>query len=123
MQARSAGAGTLEEVTALQTRIVELETASRRAKAEQVITAAMQAGKPILAGRREEFIARHMADPAGTELWLADRPTLQSGGVPRGPAPEPGSGLNGSDAHVIALMGLDPAAFKKAADAQATVAG
>lgn len=119
LMARGAGAGTLEEVTALQSRIVELETASRRAAAEAAIDAAMRAGKPILAGRREEFIARHMRDPKGTEAWLADMPSLHAGGVRPGPAPEAGAGLDGADAMVMAAMGLSADAFRKAKEAMA----
>ena len=119
LQARGAGAGTLEEVTALQSRIVELETADRRRSAEAAIDAAMRAGKPILAGRREEFVARHMQDAKGTEAWLADMPSLRSGGVGPGPAPEPGSGLDHADGQVVALMGLSQDAFRRIKEAVA----
>ncbi len=118
LQSRTAGAGTLEEVTALQSRIVELENGVKREKAEAAIDAAIRAGKPILQTRREEFIARHMQDPAGTVAWLADMPSLHSGGVPGGPAPRVAvDGIDGSDAQMIALMGLDPDAFKKTKEA------
>jgi phage I-like protein len=112
LQTRGAGGGTLEEVTALQTRIVELENGVKRQAAEKAIDAAVRAGKPILATRREEFITRHMQDPEGTERWLADMPSLQAGGLgARGPAPKAEGGLDATEAQVIALMGLDPTKF------------
>lgn len=119
LQARGAGGGTLEEVTALQSQVVALQNAERRRGAEAAIDAAMRAKKPILATRREEFIARHMQDPAGTEAWLADMPSLAAGGVPPGAAPAATSGLDASDQQVIALMGISPDAFLKAKQAYA----
>lgn len=119
LQSRKAEGGTLEEMVALQSQVLAMQTETKRTKAEAVIDAAMRAGKPIPAASREDFIARHMADPASTEFWLGTMTSLHSGGVPPGSPPEAASGLSQSDVHVIALMGMSPEAFLKSKEASA----
>ena len=106
----------LAEVVALQTQVQELQQARARDGAEAAIGAAIAAGKPIPASRREDFIARHMADPKGTDAWLADMPSINAGGF-AGRSPAPASteaGIDAGEAQIIALMGIDPAKFKAA---------
>ena len=110
------GKDALGEVVALQTQVNELRQARSRDLATAAIGAAIAAGKPIPASRRDDFIARHMADPAGTDAWLADMPAINAGGVsgrPPNPAPSDG-GIDAGEAQAIALTGVDPEKFKAA---------
>jgi phage I-like protein len=115
LQTRGAGKGSLEEVVALQTQVNTLQATISKDRAIVVIDKAMAAGKPIPAARRDDFIARHMADPTGTEAWLADMPSLHSGGLGnRGANPPAGAdaGFDADEAKIIAMMGLDPVKYK-----------
>lgn len=119
LQSRKPEGGTLEEMVALQSQVVALQNEGKRTKAETAIDAAIRAGKPIPPASREDFITRHMADPAGTDFWLGKMVSLNAGGLPPGPAPQGSPGLDHSDALVIAQMGTSPEAFLKTKEAMA----
>ena len=108
----------LQEVIAMQARISELETAGRRATAEAVIDRAIAEGRAVPPSRREELITMHAKDPASVTTLLSMLPPLHKGGLgSRTPEPPPGAGgsvRSQADNDVIALMGIDPAAFDKA---------
>ena len=115
--ARTTNTG-LQEVIALQARISELEGAQRRATAETVIDRAIAEGRAVPPTRREELIAMHAKDPASVTALLSMLPPLNAGGLGgRTPVPPASIGAgarSASDNDVIALMGIDPAAFDKA---------
>ena len=117
LQARTTNTG-LQEVITLQARISELEGVQRRATAEAVINAAIAEGRAVPPSRREELIAMHAKDPASVVTLLSMLPPLGAGGLGgRAPTPPASPGAGGrspSDNDVIALMGIDPAAFDKA---------
>lgn len=117
LQSRKPEGGKLEEMVALQGQVVALQNEGKRTKAEAAIDTAIRAGKPIPPASREDFIVRHMADPAGTEFWLGTMVSLHSGGMPAGPAPQGAPGLSQSDLQVIAVMGISPEAFLKSKEA------
>lgn len=115
LQAQGAkGGGTLEEMVALQSQVSQLRQERARDVAAAVIDKAIRDSKPIPPGKRDEFIARHMADPTGTEKWLADMPSLGVGGLGGRTAPAAAAdGLDDADRQVIVLMGIDPAHYLK----------
>lgn len=102
------------EAVALQTRIQQLETESRRRVAEAAIDAAMKAGKPIPATHREQCIARHMRDPEGTKEWLELMPSMHAGGLGGrsvAPAGNGAAGLDEGEMQLVAMMGIDAKAM------------
>lgn len=123
LQARGAegdAAALRREVVALQAQLTTLRQDAALARATEVVDAAIRAGKPLTPKLREIFIARHAKDPKGTEAELAELPSLHAGGIgDRKPAEQASDGLTADERHVVALMGLDPEAFKKAAQAAA----
>ena len=105
----------LQEVIALQAQVNTLTTQRARDIAIAAIDKAAAEGKPIPPTRREELIALHMKDPAGTETWLGMMTSLHAGGLGGrgGPALPTTAGLDQVDMEVIARMGLDPVAYAK----------
>ncbi|MBR0681919.1 hypothetical protein GXW74_15600 [Roseomonas eburnea] len=121
LQARGAGddpAKLRETVVSLQAQVTTLEGETKKARATAVVDEAIRAGKPIKA-LREDYIARHCVDAAQVEKELAALPSLHAGGIgERKPgAAADAAGLVGEEARIVALMGVDPEAFKKAAKA------
>lgn len=112
------------EVVALQAQLTSLQSDAAVARATEAVDAAIRAGKPLTPKLREIYIARHAKDPKGTEAELAELPSLHAGGIgDRKPGASGADGLADSDRQVVALMGLDPEAFKKAAAAAASKEG
>ena len=120
---QSRGAGSLNEVVALQAQVMELRSAHARTIAVGVVTAALKAGKPIPEARVEQVITQHMADPKGTEAWLEMLPSINAGGLGNRQPPATAGGLTPEEMGVVQMMGLDPAAFLKAKAGQAIAQG
>lgn len=100
-------------VIALQTQVDAADEAARRDRATTAIDAAISAGKPIKA-LRDHYIARHMADAAAVETEFAAMISLHTGGAkPRPLAGGPDGALDASEMKVVAMLGLDPAAYQK----------
>lgn len=107
-----------DQVTALQQQLTTLQTDRAREKAEAAVDGAIKAGKPGIKPLRDHYIARHMADPAAVDRELAAMPSLHSGGL-GGFDPPPANGeLVGDEAKIVAMMGVDPVAYRKLRDAQ-----
>jgi phage I-like protein len=77
------------ELTSLQSQVTTLQAERAKAKAEQVVDAAIRDGKPIKA-LRDHYIARHAQDPKSVEAELAGLPALNAGGIT--PRAETGTG-------------------------------
>lgn len=124
LQARVADSGdaaTLRAtVTGLQAQVTTLQQGHARERAVAAVDAAIRAGKPIPATLRDHYIARHIADATAVETELNALPSLNAGGLGnyKPPAGTGGDGLTDADRVVIAQMGLDPEAFKKARAAE-----
>ncbi len=107
------------KVVALQTQVDTAAQAAAKDRATAAIDAAITAGKPIKA-LRDHYIARHMADADAVAKELDAMVSLHSGGAK---PPKPGGSADGAldadELRVVALMGIDPEAFKKAKAAQA----
>lgn len=112
-------------VVALQAEITALKTGVARDKAEGVVDAAIKAGKiaqPQV--MRDHYIARHMADPAAVERELGAMVPLGGRGSATGNAPTLGRDgkpqLDASEAKIVQLMGIDPAAYRKTQEAMSS---
>jgi len=116
LQSRGAGAEAelRQTIVALQSQVTTLETAGKVSRATQVVDAAIAAGKPIKP-LRDHYITRHCADAAAVEAELEKLPSLHAGGIgDRQPGAAGADGLTADERKVIALMGVDAEAFKKA---------
>ena len=107
-------AGMADQVVALQAQVDAAALAGRRAAAERAVDAAITAGKPVKPVR-DYFIELHMADPAKAAEALDKMPSLHAGGAtpPKAQGAAGADGLDAAEREVIALMGLDEAAFKE----------
>lgn len=107
----------VSEVTALQTRLGTIETEAKQAKAVAFVDEAIKAGKPIAGAVRENYIAMHVKDAAGTETLVNALPSLnvrQRGGAPAQGATSDDpdvAAMSAEDRAVCSKMGLDPKAF------------
>lgn len=105
------------ELVALQSQITTMQLEAARERAIVVLDRAAVDGKPIPATLREHYIARHTREPAIVEQEIAGMPSLHTGGfglrsiVP--PAGAGAAGLTPDESSLVAMMGLDPAAFAK----------
>ncbi len=107
------------ELAAMATRFNALDEQTRRDKAAAFIDRAIEQKTVGLSTLREHYITRHMEDPAAVEKEVAALPRLgasHTGIVP--PAARVGD-LTTDQRHAIALMGIDPEAFKKTLAAEA----
>lgn len=122
INARKGDATTIEalesQVTALNTRLTEVTTATAQKEAERVVDAAITAGK-IVPALRDRYIARHVKEPAEVEAEIKLLPSLNSGGLAgRRDLDNPDNeGLSDTDLAVCQQMGLDPKAFAAQAKA------
>lgn len=112
-----------DAVTALQAQLTALQTSVARKAAEDAVDAAIKAGKIAAPSvMREHYIARHIADPAAVEKELGAMLSLHAaGGGSRLPPPADKDGKPGIDdgeKSIIAMMGVDPEAFRKAREAE-----
>lgn len=76
------------EIAGLTTQIGALETAGKRKDAVAVIDAAIAAGRIGVRAARDEYIALQMSDPARTTKLIAAMPTVKTGQIVTGDAPE-----------------------------------
>lgn len=112
-------------VTALQSQLTALQNGIARERAEAAVDAAIKAGKVGAPGEmRDHYIARHMADPAAVDKELGAMVSLHGrSGAGAKPPPKAGEGgataLDEDEAKIVALMGIDPAAYAKTKAAQA----
>ncbi|WP_237440632.1 phage protease [Erythrobacter ramosus] len=126
--------GTLREgvadetaITALQSQLVEttkqfnaLQASISLQAAQAFVDGAIAEGRVGVKPMRDRYIAMHQKDPKGTEELIAAMPAVASEAVSlhgRQPA-RTTTDLDEADRAVIALMGIDPAAFKKARAAE-----
>lgn len=111
-------------VVALQSEITGLKTDRAREKAELFVDASIKAGKiSAPAQMRDHYIARHMAEPAAVEKEIGVMVVLNGRGAATSQAPTLGGDGKPAlpdDPRVIALMGVDPEAFRKAREAEAS---
>lgn len=111
-----------DAVTALQGQLTALQNSVTKKEAETAVDAAIKAGK-IAAPQvmRDHYIARHMADPASVAKEFEAMPSLHGQRLPIGGAPpKPGeAALDPDEAKAIALMGIDPEAYRKTKATQA----
>lgn len=117
LQAQREGANQVQtliaQVAGLEQQLTAATAERAQEKAVAFIAAAIKAGKPILA-LQERLTAMHVADPAGIEALVNGMPNINGGGVPPGARPAGGGGelaLTADDRNVVAVLGLDPAAY------------
>jgi phage I-like protein len=113
------------EVASLASELKTMRDGVARERATAVVDAAIAAGKPGVKPRRDAFIARHMADPAGVEADLAALPGLagrapQMAGNPASAPATPGE-LTPSQKAVCSQLGLDPAKYLETLAAEAAL--
>jgi phage I-like protein len=113
--ALQAHAGAADTVKALQTQLDSLTADIAKERAVAAVDAAIAAGKP-LSPRRDAWIARHVADPAGTKADIAALPSINDGGIVVPPAPGKG-GLDADQKALCAHLGITEDAFKTAMNA------
>lgn len=118
VQRLAAGAGQDEVVTALQSELATVTTrlntaidGQARDKATGFVDGAIALGRVGVKPMRDRYIAMHMADPTGTAELVNALPAIKGGATLTGqPAPST-DGLTQADEQVIALMGIDRAAY------------
>jgi phage I-like protein len=107
-----------ETIVALQSELAEIggnfakhiETTTRK-DATAFVDAAIAAGRVGVKPMRDRYIAMHMADAANAEALIGAMPIVKGGATLLGDPPKGKDGLSEVDAHVVALMGIDPAAY------------
>lgn len=100
------------QVSGLADQLTTLTQTHGKARAEQVVDAAI-ADTRLVPALRDHFISRHMKDPGSVEKELAAFPRINAGGVSKPPM-QTGSGtLDEADQQIVSLMGVDPEAFAK----------
>lgn len=123
-----ASRGGSEAITALQselatvtTQLNELRDNGARTAATAFVDSAIAAGRVGIKPLRDDYVAMHMEDSARTEKLINGMPILHGTrlvGQPQGGRAD--GELGDADQQVIALMGLDPEAYKKTLAASAT---
>jgi phage I-like protein len=117
IQAKAASTGDadrdelVKQITSLQSQLTSLASSAAQDKAVSVIEAAIEAGK-IVPALRDHMIARHMKSPKDVESEIALMPSLHAGGLGKRPAPKEGEAARTEeDDKILAMMGVDPAAY------------
>ncbi|CDP54061.1 Mu-like prophage FluMu I protein [Devosia sp. DBB001] len=100
----------LAEVT---TKLNDLVEGNARQAAERYVDGAIARKVVGVSPLRDHYISRHMADPAAVEREIGALPSLGNANTIVPPRSGAGGELSATDSQVIALMGLDPEAFKK----------
>jgi phage I-like protein len=124
---RADGGNENAAITALQSELVAttkqlnaLQANISLQAAQAFVDGAIAEGRVGVKPMRDRYIAMHQKDPKGTEELIAAMPAVASEAVSlhgRQPA-RTTTDLDEADRAVIALMGIDPAAFKKARAAE-----
>lgn len=115
------GDGSDARITALQSELStvtnqlnELRGDRTREKATAFVDAAIAAGRVGVKPLRDDYISMHMENPARAEKLINGMPILKGSATLTGaPADSKQGDLGEADNAVIALMGLDPEAYKK----------
>ena len=115
------------QITALQTELtnkgnalVALQQTISNDRAVAFVDGAIKAGKISVKPLRDHYIAEHMKDPARVEKEIGALPALQASGTAAVPPSDARPGeLTADESSVVAMMGIDPEAFKKTKAAQA----
>ncbi len=110
-----------EIITALQSELAgvtnqlnDLRDDGKRTAATAFVDAAIKEKRVGVKPMRDRFISMHMADPTGTAELINAMPVLTPSGTTDIPPAERKAGeLTAADTSVIALMGIDPEAYKK----------
>jgi phage I-like protein len=108
----------MAKVVELETSLTTLQTSIAKEKAIAFVDGAIRAGKPIGASR-DNFIALHTADPAGTETMVGKMPSINGARADgkhiklQDAVDEDTVEMTAADMAVCTKMGQDPAAFLK----------
>lgn len=101
------------EIAALANQLNAVTADQGRRAAEAFIDEAIRAGRVGIKPVRDHYIALHMRDPQGTAALIAALPTLHGTRLTtEPPSRDDPAALGAADQQVIALMGLDPEAYK-----------
>jgi phage I-like protein len=114
-----------EKLIALQTRLDTLEVTQKREKATAYVDAAIKAGKPI-AATRDQMIALHTNDPAGTERLITGLPSINervTGARTALQSADGEDGLSDTDLAVMTRLGVKKEDFMKTKKASAEKMG
>lgn len=99
----------IETVSALTTRIADLEKAAATGKVESAVTAALTAGR-IIPAQKDWATAYAEKDLAGFQAFVATQPVIGGGQKP-GKAAGGDGALDETDTAVLTALGLTPEAF------------
>jgi len=106
-------AGDEDVIAKLQTRVSELSDELAERKKDELVAAALQAGK-ITPAQKEWAAGYAKRDPKGFELYVAKAPVLIDTGKTYRPAPEkPEDGLDDVQLEVNKMLGVDTETWKK----------
>ena len=122
------GGGSDARITALQSELASvtnqlntLQSDGKRTAATNFVDAAIAAGRVGVKPLRDDYIAMHMEDPERATRLINGMPILNGKATLNttpGVDPKPGE-LNDAQRSVVALMGIDPEAYKKTLAAEA----
>lgn len=121
VQQLAATGGRDDVITALQSELAGvtnqlngLRDDGKRAAATAFVDGAIAAQRVGVKPMRDRYITMHMADPDGTAELINAMPCLTPSGTTAVPPADRKAGeLRAADVNVIALMGIDPEAYKK----------
>lgn len=103
----------VEQVTALQSRLTDLEKSVAGDKATQAVDGAIKDGK-LMPSLRDWGLALHAKDPQAFATLIEKSPKiLGDGAVVTGQVTAGANGLTADESAIIARQGVDPEAFKK----------
>lgn len=112
-------------VTALQSELVgvttqlnELRDGVARREAEAFVDGAIAEGRVGVKPMRDEYIAMHMEDADRAKKLIGAMPSIKGANLRERSEARRSTDLDDADRSVIALMGLDPAEFKKTRQAE-----
>lgn len=95
-----------------------LTDANARRDAEAFVDGAIAAGRVGVKAMRDEYISLHMEDRSRAEKLVGAMPVLKTGATLSGDVRKSKDGLGEANHQVIALMGIDPAAYAAALAAE-----
>jgi phage I-like protein len=102
------------ELAGVTTQLNDLRNDGKRTAATAFVDGAIAAQRVGVKPMRDRYISMHMADPDGTVELINAMPCLTPSGTTAVPPADRKAGeLGAADANVIALMGIDPEAYKK----------
>ncbi|MDT7533738.1 hypothetical protein OVY48_09910 [Sphingobium sp. SA2] len=108
------------ELAGVTTRLNTLLDDGKRKDATAFVDGAIADKRVGIKPMRDRYISMHMADPVGTAELINAMPCLGASGTSMvAPADAKPGQLNDADTAVIAMMGIDPEAYRKTLAAQA----